>query len=196
MSRRCLMARVSRATAAAVGCLLLLSCGKTNNPTITGLVASFAPDAPSPADGSVTLQAGQATGALVEVRVSARGIQDLFGAAFWISFDTASVSFAGYDASTSLLRDGGEDPFVLVNSVEQPGTVKVVITRLQNAGGTLKGVDVTDPRDLIVFTFGARKSVAGSPITFVDGPGEVHDSATPQGNPIAVTWTGGTLTAK
>jgi hypothetical protein len=190
------MARVPRAVAAAVGCLLLLSCGKTNNPTSTGLVASFAPDAPSPPDGSVTLQAGQGTGALVEVRVSARKITDLFGAAFWISFDTASVGFAGYDDSTSLLRDGGEDPFVLVNSVSSAGTVKVEISRVQNAGGTVEGVDVTDPRDLIVLTFGARKSVVGSPIAFMDGHGEVSDSAAPAGNPITVTWAGGTLTAK
>jgi hypothetical protein len=182
--------------AVALGCLLVLSCGTTENATLPGVVATFTPDAPSPADGSVTLQPGDVTNTIFQVRVSARGIADLFGAAFWVSYDPTYMALRTYDDSASLLRDGGTDVAVQVNATAEAGKVKVGIGRIQNANGTIKGVDVTDPRDLIVLTFVARAAVTASPIVFVDGHGEIVSSATPPNNGIAVTWAGGTLTTR
>ncbi|MBZ5640347.1 MAG: hypothetical protein LAO51_16520 [Acidobacteriia bacterium] len=202
MIRRLPLARVPRAVAAAVGCLVLLGCGSTSNPTSSGVVASFLPDAPSPPDGSVTLQAGETTGTLVQVRVSVKGVDDFFGAAFWISYDATNVAYRSYDVSTSLICDGGcdTDPkkeavTVLVDPLSLPGTIKFGVSKRQ-LDGTIKGVNVTDASDLIVLTFVARQAVTGSPIMFVDGHGEVIDSTPPPTNTTAVTWAGGTLTAK
>jgi hypothetical protein len=197
MIRQYRVFRAVATAAAAAGCLLLFACGSSNNTTTTGIVASFAADAPSPAANSVTLQPGGATGALFNVRVSAREIDDLFGAAFWISFDTTNVAYRTCDDSTSLLRDGGEQLLVDVNSTSSPGNVKVGISRIQNADGTVKGVNVTDSRDLIVLTFVARAAVTATPIAFVDGHELATNSGAPPGNVVAgVTWAGGTLTAK
>jgi hypothetical protein len=196
MNRRFPVTRAVLAVAAAVGSLLFLSCQSSNNPVPVEHVASFSPDSPSPANGSITLQPGEATGTQVQVRVSARGISDLFGTAFWISFDNTSVAYKTYDDSASLLRDAGKDLAVSVNSVSSPGTVKVGISRIQNASTPITGVDVTAPRDLIVLTFVARTAVVGSPIALVAGHGQAFNSKPQPANVIdGITWAGGTLSA-
>ncbi len=193
-------ARFSRAAAAAIGCLLVLSCGSTTPTTSTGLTTVFTPDSPSPPDGSMTLQPGSSTGTLFQVKVSAKGISDLFGAAFWISYDTASVQYQAYDVTTSLVCDGGCDTdakldavTVVVDAVSLAGTVKVAVSRRQLPDGTVRGVNVTDAQDLIVLSFTARATVTGSPIQFVDGHGAVVNSTAPPTNTIAVTWAGGSV---
>jgi hypothetical protein len=185
-----------RAAAAALGCLLVLSCGGSAPPVSTGPVASFTPDEPSPANGSVTLQPGEVSGRLSQVKVSVRGVPDFFGVAFWISYDTTAVAFHTFDGASSFLRDGGTDIAVQVDSITTPGKIKVGISRIQNAGGTVEGVDVTDARDLIVLSFIGTKAVVASPIAFVDGHGEVVGPSLPPGNGIAVTWAGGKLTVR
>jgi hypothetical protein len=202
MNRRFPVARAFLAVVAAATALLLLSCRSTSNPVETGLVGSFSADAPSPANGSITLQPGEATGTQVKVRVSARGIDDLFGTAFWISFDNTSVAYRTYDDSASLLRDDGKDLVVSVNSTSSPGTVKVGISRIQNSQNPIHGVNVTAPRDLMVLTFVARVAVAGSPIAFVEGSERAFNSnpekppPLPPGNVIdGITWAGGALSA-
>jgi hypothetical protein len=193
MHWRSLHPRAPRAAAAALGCLLVLSCGSTEYTPVEGNVASFVPDEASPADGSVTLQPGEASGTVFEVRVSAREIADFFGAAFWIYYDTGAMYLVSYDDSTSFLRDDAADVSVQVNPSSPTGVVKVGISRLQNQEGTVKGVDVTGARDLIVLTFRASKVVTGSAIGFVDERGEVIDSTPLPSNAIAVTWAGGKL---
>ena len=183
-----------RAVAAALlGCLLVLSCGGSSQGTITGPVATFTPVTPSPADGSVTLQPGEVTGKLFQLKVSVRGVPNVFGAAFWIAYDPTVVAYYNYSDSTSLLRDDGKDIAVQVDALSTPGVVKVGVSRMQNAGGAVKGVDVTDARDLIVVSFVATKVLTASPLGFVDGHGEVVNSSQPPGNGIAVTWAGGAV---
>jgi len=197
MQRRTRRPMAPRAVGAALlGCLLVLSCGGSSQTTIAGPVATFIPDEPSPADGSVTLQPGEVSGKLSRVKVSVRGVPDFFGAAFWISYDTTAVAYHTFDGASSFLRDGGTDIAVQVDAITTPGKIKVGISRIQNAGGTVKGVDVTDARDLIVLSFIGTKVVVASPIAFVDGHGEVVSSSLPPGNGIAVTWAGGTLTVR
>ncbi len=185
----------ARAVAAALGCLLVLSC-KSTSTVYQPPVASFTADAPSPANGSVTLQPGKTTGQIVEVKVSVRGVPDFFGAAFWITYDTSYVTYYKFDDSTSFLRDGGSDITVQVDALSTPGRVKVGIARIQNADGTLRGVDVSDLRDVIVLSFIGTKIVTGSPITFTDGQGKVVNSSQPPNDAIDVTWAGGTLSLR
>ncbi len=203
--------RVSRAAAAALGCLLVLSCGSTTKTTTTGLAATFTSNAPSPADDSVTLQPGTATGTLFQVRASVKGVTDFFGAAFWISYDTTNVYYSSYDITTTFMCQNmppeitGCDPtspspvglVVIVDALSVPGTIKVAFSRERSVEGKLiPGVDVTSPQDLIVFNFIARQAVTHTPIVFVDGHEEVINSSPPPTNTINVTWAGGTLTAK
>lgn len=196
MQRRTPRPLLSPAAAAALGCLLVLSCGGSAQTTIPAAVATFTPDEPSPADGSVTLQPGEVSGRLSQVKVSVKGVPDFFGAAFWISYDNTSVAYHTFDGASSFLRDGVTDIAVQVDADTTPGKIKVGISRNMNPEGTLKGVDVTDARDLIVLSFIGTKAIVASPIAFVDGHGEVVDSRLPPGNGIAVTWAGGKLTVR
>jgi len=196
MIRRTRQRTDARCLATALVCLIVLSCAGKSTPVSSGLLATFTPDQPSPADGSVTLQPGDASGRLTAVKVSVKGVPDFFGAAFWITYDPTLVAYYKVDASASFLRDGGADVSVQVDAASTAGQVKVGISRIQDADGGVRGVDVTEARDLLVLSFIAAKASTGSAITFADGHGEVVGSGPPPGNGIAVTWAGGSLSAR
>jgi hypothetical protein len=156
--------------------------------------ATFTPYASSPANLSVTMQAGEASGETFEVRIAVTGVNDFFGAGFHVLYDPADVEYVSAEDGTSFLWDGGATCDFLYQ--DSGGDVAVAATRRQNQAGTIPGVNVTGTRDLVVLTFRALRSVTGSVLEF-GTPREVRDSAQPApGNAIAVTWAGGTLTAR
>ncbi len=190
-----------RPTRALLPALLLLAalppagCSGTSTTIAPEPTAVFVPDADPAPDGSVTLQPGGTDARTFEVRVSVRGIQDIFGAAFRIAFDKTKVVFAGYDASGSVLAEGGAVVTCFVDATSEVGTVKVGIGRVQNGDGTVPGVDVTEPADLLVIRLLAASDAADVAIDFQTDFCELRDSAQPPpGNLIPATWSGGAVT--
>ena len=165
--------------------------GGTIPPTLS---ATFTPASSTPAANTLSLQAGNRSADIVQIRVAATDIADFFGGAFTISFDSTKARFVSMDTAGSFLRDGGisNDSLVfLEDHLTTAGKVVVTATRKQNVGGTQPGVNVTGTRNLLVFSFRAIAATAGTSFS-LDAPREVIN---PADVPIVVTWSGGTLTA-
>jgi hypothetical protein len=180
--------------AVALGICLSPSCSDDADPTGVGQASVFVPFAPSPPSNSVTLQSGGTAGDFVYLRVYVKDVGDFFGAAFHVTFDPSSAAFLGYDSSSSFLRASGVS--TLFNAVEfGPGEVAVAATRLQNASGTVPGVDVgSDGANLLLLSFRNTQRTAGN--VFDLGTPRSVEACTSSGcAPVAVTWNGGRLVA-
>lgn len=169
------------------------ACGGGGDSGASGiLTATFVPDTPSPGANTVSMQAGAASATDFNVRIAVTDTNDVYGAAFDVTYDAARISYQSYDASGSFLRDGGIPSGSLsfiVDAVSTPGRLIVSATRLN----VQPGVDVTGTRDLIVLRFRARTSFAATPIAFDAAQPRVLDDNL--GQPIAVTWSSGAVSA-
>ena len=156
--------------------------------------ASFAAADPTPPADSISLQQGSRSGLVVNVLVSATGVDDFFGAGFRLLYDPALVRFESSNDAGSFLRDGGTPNAQLQFLVDSStsGVLNVAATRLQNAGGTATGVNVAGTRTLISLQFRLLADTAGSPVTLPAAQREARDS---QANQIALTWHAGAFLA-
>jgi hypothetical protein len=182
--------------AAAFGCG-----GGSNSTTVSGPVAAFTPDTPVPPAATIALLAGSTSGASVNVRVTVTGVPSFFGAAFHITFDTNALLFNGMTNTTSLLRgapttDDGH-LFFFEDHTSTPGEIIITATRLDPT--VAAPVAVTTTSDLVVLNFTARKAIAlgaaEGRVEFGD-PKEACDGSVPSCGPIAVTWSGGGVSAQ
>ena len=169
--------------------------GGTSNPT-----ATFTPDTPTPGNATVAMLAGTSNGAAVNVRITVTGVDDFFGAAFRVTYDTSALFFNGMDDSGSLLRQGGvsdNNLFFEANQSTVVGEVVITATRLNPA--TTGVVDVGATSDLVVLNFSARRTISGGDAAGelgFDPSREVKVCATPDTcGPATVTWSGGAVTA-
>lgn len=163
----------------------------------TGLTATFVASDTTPDPQSITMQPSFQSGAVFHVVIRVTDVQDFFGAAFHVTYDTTKVRFDLLDSSTSFLRDGGIDPVNNLNFtfLAQSGNIAITATRVQDSSGTITGVDVpATGRDLLILEFHALAVTgsASSGISFAD-PREVCDSTQPVCTPITVTWSGGSV---
>jgi len=170
------------------------------------LTATFTPDNATPGMNSISMQTGTELDDTFQIIVRVTDIVDFFGAAFRITFDSASAEFLSFDGSTSFLD--GTGAVVDIRATVDPGnsgTVFVVAT-LQNSITYVQGLTPAAPDDtLLILTFRATDPTAGNAFTFgtvmnrevttcefwdmiVAQPGCPEISAT-------VTWDGGTMTA-
>lgn len=166
----------------------------TRLPFPAGTAVTFTASSPVPAQASVTMQPGAVfSDNTFEVRIAVTGVSDCFGTAFHVTYNPTSVAFVSADDSTSFLRDAGaQTRFQYLSS---PGDLAVAATRLQNASGTVPGVNVTGSRDLLVLTFRATAATASNPFAFA-GSREVINSGPAPNNQIGgVTYSAGTLAA-
>jgi len=194
---------VSRFAAAALAAALvgLPACSSSDDTQPSGPVARFTPDLPTPGAGSVALLAGSSSGASVTVRVTVTGIDDVFGAAFRVDYDTTALQYGGFDDSGSFLRQGvtDDDVLFLADAINNPGQIVITATRLDPT--LVETVDVGATADLIVLNFAARKPIAGGAaegrLDFAD-PKQLCDGtvAAPLCGSIAVTWSGGGVSAQ
>jgi len=180
--------------------LVAFGCGGGNDSgggTISsGLTADFVASDSTPDPQSITMQQALESGSVFHVAIRVTDVQDFFGAAFHVTYDTTKVHFDLLDSSTSFLRDGGIDPNDLdFTYLAQSGNIAITATRKQNQTGTVTGIDVpATGRDLLVLDFHAVATTlsASSGISFAD-PREVCDSTQPVCTPITVTWAGGSV---
>jgi hypothetical protein len=193
MNRRSIL----RSLAYAGFCSFILTtsfaCGGGGDDVASGiLTARFTADDPTPPAASVSMQAGSASATDFAIRIAVTDTNDVYGAAFDITYPPTLISYQSFDSAGSLLRDGGVTNASLnftVDAVSTPGRVIVAATRL----GALPGVNVTGTRDLIVLRFRARTAFLPQAITFDAGqPRTVRNSTN---TPIAVTWASGSVDA-
>jgi hypothetical protein len=193
---------VLRTSVLAVLAVLLAACGGDDNGSIvipTGITASFTADAPAPATPSVVFRSGAVAGATIDLRVTVAGVPDFFGATFHVSFDPSMVTFGGcrLPADPFVAGPSGQDPVDTRCALATSGhTVAVSVTRLAS-GGQATGIDAVDPSDLVLLSFTALQSTAGTRLDFsgVEPRMVVNSSAWPGSEVAGVSWAGGTLAA-
>jgi hypothetical protein len=182
--------------AAAIGC----GGGSSTTTTGAGPAATFTPDTPAPGAATIALLPGSTTGASVNVRVTVTGVTSFFGAAFRINYDTTALLFNGMTDTNSLLRGvpatDDDHLFFFEEHGSIPGEIIITATRLDP---TFAGpVNVTTTADLLVLNFTARTVIlAGADegrVEFGD-PKEACDGSVAPCGPIAVTWSGGGVSA-
>jgi hypothetical protein len=163
-------------------------------------VGTFTPDTPAPPAATIALLAGSTSGASVNVRVTVTGVPSFFGAAFHITYDTNALLFNGMTDTASLLRgapttDDGH-LFFFEEHGSTPGEIIITATRLDPT--VAAPVVVTTTSDLVVLNFTARKVIlvgaAEGRVEFGD-PKEACDGSVAPCGPIAVTWSGGGVSA-
>lgn len=181
-------------------CIVLLSspaCGGSDDDVSPAAQAAvFTPFANPPASGSISMQAGSASGLAFQIRVAVKDVSNLFGAAFRVTFNPNVARFDSADFSNSLLRGGGiQTQFSASPVLGHPSEIAVVATRIQNSAGTVPGVNVTNG-DLVVLHFHSIAATSGTAINFGAPREACNPSAQTCGATTPVpTWVGGTLTA-
>lgn len=160
------------------------------NNTPDPLDPTFAPDSPTPAALSVSLQAAGVAGESFSVDVMLTDTADVLGAAFQIDYDPAIARFNTMSSTGSFLLDGNpaQAPFFDA-SAATPGRVTIAASRFQGDGG----IGVVGTRRLVRLNFTALRTSNGSAIDFA-GNLEVSSSANCSPcDPIGVTWAGGSV---
>jgi hypothetical protein len=184
--------------AAAIGC----GGGGSSTPTGSVPVAVFTPATPAPGAGTVALLAGSTSGASVNVRVTVTGVSSFFGAAFRITYNTTALQFNGMtDTESFLRRDGVADAnlFFFEDHASTPGEIIVTATRVNPT--VAPPLNVTTTSDLLVLNFTARKEIALAAAEgdlLFGGSKQVCDGTVVASgcNPVAVTWSGGGVSAQ
>lgn len=163
---------------------------------VPGRTATFTSADSTPAPNSVSLQSAAASGDTVTIRVTVTDVTDFFGTGFRVTYNPTTVVFVSMSSTGSFLRDGGIGAANLnfTADASSPGILLISATRLQNATGTIDGVDVAASRELVTLTFRATANTGGNPFALPE-PREVCDSDQPVCTEIPVAWVGGTLTA-
>jgi len=176
---------------------LMISCsggGPSGNTVIaeppggaSNLAGGFAPDQPSPGDGTLSMSQGSGTsGDVVMVQVNVTGVDNLFGVIFDVVYNPALADYLG-DYPGSILESGGRSVSYILSET-QPGVIVAGVARNNADSG---GVNVTTTQAVVTLAF--RVTGAGSsPVTF-QAPQSCED-ADLQAIP-GLTWAGGTLTA-
>lgn len=191
MNRRSILRSAAYAAFFTLVLTTSFACGGGGGDGTTGvLTASFSPENPSPGAATVAMLPGSVSTTDFNVRITVTGTNDVYGAAFDITYPSNLISYQSIDSTTSFLRDGGATNLQFtVDPTSQAGRLVVVGTRL----GVQPGVDVTGTRDLMILRFRARTGFSAQPILFDAGqPRQVRND---QNQAIAVTWTSGTASA-
>ncbi|HEX6851790.1 MAG TPA: hypothetical protein VF139_10345 [Candidatus Polarisedimenticolaceae bacterium] len=194
MNRRSILR--SFAYAAFFACVLTTSfaCGGGGgDDTPSGiLTATFTPDNPNPGANTVSMQAGSSSATDFNIDVSVTQTNDVFGAAFDVTFPSASVSYQSFDMTGSLLNGAGVTVSTTVDPFA-PGRLIVAVTRVQNVGGTVPSVDVGATAKLITLRFRARTAFLPTAISFdATQPRQVRNELNQS---IPVTWSSGSAAA-
>jgi hypothetical protein len=151
----------------------------------SNITAGFTPDEPSPGANTVAAAEGASSNDLVTVHVNVTDTNNVYAAAFDLSYESASVTYVGRSAGT-LLEQGGHSVYYEVQE-PQPGQLLVVATRQ----GDVPGANAVGTVPVVALTF--RVEEEGSTALGFQAA-SLFDDQDPQPQPIAgITWFGGTL---
>lgn len=144
--------------------------------------ASFTPDQPSPAAGTVSMAEASKTADRVTVAVTVTDTSGIYGAAFEVLYDAAKVSYVTWSPGT-LLEEGGVVPNYTVGTPE-PGRLVIGASRT----GPVTGIDAVGTRVLVHLVFETRVK-ASSSLSFRHGALiDANDAVIP-----GIAWAGGTV---
>ena len=167
------------------------ACGGGGDGATGVLTATFTPDTSTPGASTVAMLPGSTSATFFNVRITVTDTDDVYGAAFDITYPSTLIAYQSADNSTSFLRDGGLGTGQLFFKVDSSTAGRLIVSATRT--GALPGVDVSGTRDLIVLRFQARTGFNAQPIRFDTGkPLEVRNSLA---QPIAVTWSSGAASA-
>jgi hypothetical protein len=148
------------------------------------LTAFFSPDNVAPGADSVTMAEGTLSGNRVTVDVNVTDTNNVYGAAFDITFDNSMMQFDSWSPG-NLLESGGHTPNYIV---DQPTGGRLVVAASRVGG--VSPVNAVGSRALIRLTFRATQPGTGI-VAFQNGT--IQDD-TPQDLPN-LTWDGGSVGA-
>jgi hypothetical protein len=159
--------------------------------TVTGgpgsaLSASFVAQEPAPGAGSISMSQYTAIGNVVNVNVLLTGTNNVYGAAFDVTYNPSLVRFEDWTPGV-VLEQGGHSPNYTVQN-PQAGRVVVGASRL----GDVDGADIPGTRVLIRLVFSAT-APGSSPISF-QAASLIDDQFPPQ-DISGTSWFGGTFNA-
>jgi len=179
---------------------LPLACGGGGggSPTPPGLNVTWTPANASPGANTVSMGPGTVSGANFSVPIRVTGINDFFGAAFRVNYDSTSATFQGFSASGSFIEEAGVT--ILISAVDgSAGEVLVNATRQQGAGNTyVPGVDPVGDDLLITLNFLATQATgAANGLTFSNTEVQTCNDGNRTCSPLAgVNFSGGSMTAR
>ncbi len=171
--------------------LLVSACGGGGDGGVVGgggstpsLQASFVPDNPNPTSNDVAMLAGTSADDRVQIRVTLTDVNDVFGAAFDVTYDATAVQLDRW-LPGNLLEQSGASPLYFVET-PVPGRTVVSAQLL----GASSGVNASGTQTLIVLVFRVLRT--GS---FALGfeAASVSDSQFPPQPIVGLRWSAGTL---
>ncbi len=170
--------------------------GGGGTPPPGGLSAAFAPAIANPGANTVSMGAATANMDMVTIPILVTDLNDFFGAAFTINFDSTRFSFVGFDGSNTFIEEAGVTTDVDVQAVSA-GQLAAFATRFNGAGGTYEGgMDAVGSEELLTITLRATQAVSNSPITITNNNVETcNDGTQTCGTFAGVTWGAGSLSA-
>jgi hypothetical protein len=152
----------------------------------SGIAASFVPEEPNPSASTVAMAQASAAGDVVIVELRVTDTNGVYGAAFEVFFDSASVQYVNWSPGT-LLEQGGNSPVYNVGlDPSDSGHLLVGASRT----GNVPGADASGSRPLIRLAFRARR--AGSfPLSFANAA--LFDAQNPPASLSGISWFAGSV---
>ena len=132
-----------------------------------GLTASFTGNS-NPAANQVALGNGSAAGDTVTIPILIGPINDFFGAAFTLTYDSTRLTFMPgmVDTSATILDDDGTSVDIRASvNPNDANELFVVATRVQGSSTYVGGTDTAVVAELLKITFQATGSIANSAAT-------------------------------
>ena len=158
--------------------------GGGGNVVTSDLVPSFVADPVDAGGAVVSMTEDSVAGDVVTIGITVSGADDVYGAAFDLTYDPAVATFEGW-APGSILERGGNSPNYAVDAPRE-GAIVVGASRTGNVGG----VKVSERETLIRLRFKVRQ--AGSArLEFRSA--SMSDSRFPPEEITGLSWFGGVL---
>ena len=188
---------------AALAGLALVSCGSGggNVPMMGGGVsATFTENSTNAVSNLITMSTGEVSGDMFQIVIRVTDIDDFYGTAFNVQWDSAAAQFLSFEGSLSPNVLQANAPNILINAGVDPNlarTVTVIATLTDFVQGLDTSTQATDV--LITLTFQATATTGGTLFTFdpatrfvttcfpADTCADIPDAM--------LTWNGGVLTA-
>ncbi len=187
---------------AALAGLALVSCGSGggNVPMMGGAVSPTFTENPPMGLNLITMSAGLVSGDVFQIVIRVPDIDDFYGTAFNVQWDSAATQFLSFEGSLSPNVLQANAPNILINAGVDPNlarTVTVIATLTDFVQGLDTSTQATDV--VITLTFQATATTGGTLFTFdpatrfvttctaMDTCADIPD--------MMLTWNGGVLTA-
>ena len=187
---------------AALAGLALVSCGSGggNVPMMGGAVSPTFTENPPMELNLITMSAGLVSGDMFQIVIRVPDIDDFYGTAFNVQWDSPTAQFLSFEGSLSPNVLQAYFPNILINAAVDPNVPRTVIVSATTTA-FVQGLDTSGQGSdvLITLTFQATATTGGTLFTFDPATRFVKictmmDTCADIPDPM-LTWNGGVLTA-